>query len=111
MNVQETILLQARRIRVTSELSPEARCRLHKRRRRAPAGTALRAAEALGVRPAGPRELVQVHTTLITLYPGCQRVHVTARDVVSRKDVVAAYTLETSVPDMPRQYTGLNSEC
>lgn len=38
-----------------------------------------------------PGDLVQIDTTPITLYPGCQRVHITARDVVSRKDVVAAY--------------------
>jgi putative transposase len=38
-----------------------------------------------------PGDLIQLDTTPITLFPGCQRVHITARDVVSRKDVVAAY--------------------
>ena len=43
-----------------------------------------------------PGDLVQVDTTPITLYAGCFRIHITARDVVSRKDVVAAYTQATS---------------
>ncbi|MDR7469688.1 MAG: hypothetical protein QN201_06060 [Armatimonadota bacterium] len=40
--------------------------------------------------------MVQVDTTPITLYPECQRAHFTARDAVSRKDVVAAYKRGTS---------------
>jgi hypothetical protein len=43
-----------------------------------------------GYLPRHPGDLVQIDTTPITLSPGCQRVHMTARDVVSRKDVVAA---------------------
>jgi len=52
-------------------------------------------------RPAGygvqaPGDLGQLDTTPITLFPGCQRTHITARDVVSRKDVLAAYRRATS---------------
>lgn len=43
-----------------------------------------------------PGDLVQIDTTAITLYAGCRRIHVTARDVVSRKDVLAAYSKATS---------------
>lgn len=38
-----------------------------------------------------PGDLIQLDMTPITVFPGCQRVHMSARDVVSRKDVVAAY--------------------
>lgn len=43
-----------------------------------------------------PGDLIQLDMTPITLFPGCQRVHMTARDVVSRTDVVAAYNQHNS---------------
>jgi transposase InsO family protein len=43
-----------------------------------------------------PGDLIQLDMTPITLFPGCQRVHMTARDVVSRTDVVAAYSQHNS---------------
>lgn len=49
-----------------------------------------------GYVPRVPGDLVQIDTTPITLYAGCRRIHVTARDVVSRKDVLAAYRKATS---------------
>lgn len=49
-----------------------------------------------GYVPRVPGDLVQIDTTPITLYAGCRRMHVTARDVVSRKDVLAAYRTATS---------------
>jgi transposase InsO family protein len=49
-----------------------------------------------GYRPQRPGDLVQIDTTAITLYPGCRRIHFTARDVISRKDVLAAYRNATS---------------
>ncbi len=49
-----------------------------------------------GYVPHRPGDLVQVDTTTITLYPAVRRVHFTARDMVSRKDVLAAYKVSTS---------------
>lgn len=49
-----------------------------------------------GYVPHQPGDLVQVDTTTITLYPAVRRVHFTARDMVSRKDVLAAYKVGTS---------------
>jgi transposase InsO family protein len=66
------------------------RAALHKQRRRA---RLQRYAKRMpwGYHAHRPGDLIQIDTTPITLYPGCQRVHLKARDVVSRKDVVAAY--------------------
>lgn len=49
-----------------------------------------------GYRPTRPGDLVQIDTTPITLYPGCRRIHFSARDVISRTDVLAAYSKATS---------------
>ena len=46
--------------------------------------------------PHQPGDLVQVDTTTITLYPAVRRVHFTARDMVSRKDVLVAYKVGNS---------------
>ncbi|MDR7420326.1 MAG: integrase core domain-containing protein, partial [Armatimonadota bacterium] len=62
-----------------------------KQRRRARLARRYAQRKPWGYHPQAPGALVQLDTTPITLYPGCQRIHVTARDVVSRKDVVAAY--------------------
>lgn len=39
-------------------------------------------------RPQAPGDLVQIDTTSVPVRPGLQRVHFTARDVISRKDVL-----------------------
>jgi putative transposase len=70
---------------------PVVRVALHKKRRRARLARRYARRKPWGYLPRHPGDLVQIDTTPITLYPGCQRVHMTARDVVSRKDVVAAY--------------------
>jgi transposase InsO family protein len=44
-----------------------------------------------------PGDLVQIDTTPIVVLPGVRRVHFTARDVVSRKDVLAARSTLSSV--------------
>lgn len=43
-----------------------------------------------------PGDLVQIDTTPIEVQPGLRRIHFTAEDVVSRKDVLAAYHRTTS---------------
>jgi transposase InsO family protein len=70
---------------------PIVRAALHKRRRRAQLKRRYAQRLPWGYAAHRPGDLIQIDTTPITLYPGCQRVHFTARDVVSRKDVVAAY--------------------
>ena len=75
---------------------PVVRTALHKQRRRARLARRYARRKPWGYVPRAPGDLVEIDTTPITLYPGCQRVHVTARDVISRKDVVAAYTRGTS---------------
>jgi transposase InsO family protein len=81
------------RLRARGQLRepPVVRAALHKQRRRARLRRRYAQRKPWGYIPQAPGDLVQLDTTPITLYPGCQRVHVTARDVVSRKDVVAAY--------------------
>jgi len=66
----------------------------HRRKRRLARPHARR--KPWGYVPRRPGDLVELDMTPITLYPGCRRIHVTARDVVSRKDVLAAYTEGTS---------------
>jgi len=81
------------RLRATGQLHepPLVRAALYKRRRRARLTRRYAQRMPWGYLPRRPGDLVQLDTTPITLYPGCQRVHITARDVVSRTDVVAAY--------------------
>ncbi len=82
------------RLRAKGQLHepPVVRAALHKRRRRARLQRRYAQRMPWGFLPQHPGDLVQVDSTPITLYPGCQRVHITARDVISRTDVVAAYT-------------------
>lgn len=47
-------------------------------------------------RPQVPGDLVQIDTTPIETLPGLRRMHFTARDVVSRKDVLRAHDRRTS---------------
>lgn len=108
MNVQETVLPEGRRVRVAPTLFREAlrlrRLRavghLHEppvvraahaklRRSRQPRSYAQR--KPWGYVARVPGDLVQIDTTPITVRPGVRRVHFTARDVVSRKDILAAY--------------------
>ena len=49
-----------------------------------------------GYRPERPGDLVEIDTTPITVGPKLRRIHFTARDVVSRKDVLAVATRPTS---------------
>lgn len=49
-----------------------------------------------GWRPTRPGDLVEIDATPIEVLPGLRRVHFTARDVVSRKDVLAAFASQTS---------------
>lgn len=44
----------------------------------------------------GPGDLVEIDATPIEVLPGLRRIHFTARDVVSRKDVLVAYSRQTS---------------
>lgn len=46
--------------------------------------------------PQQPGDLVAIDSTPIEVRPGLRRIHFTARDVVSRKDVLAAYHRTTS---------------
>ena len=46
--------------------------------------------------PHAPGDLVQIDATPIEVLPGLRRIHFSARDVVSRKDVLAAYDRSTS---------------
>jgi transposase InsO family protein len=46
--------------------------------------------------PTPPGDLVEIDATPIEVLPGLRRIHFTARDVVSRKDVLAAYDRQTS---------------
>jgi len=75
---------------------PLVRAALYKQRRRAHLARRYAQRRPDGYVVRAPGDLVQLDTTPITLYPGCQRTHVTARDVLSRKDVLAAYTRATS---------------
>jgi len=70
---------------------PLVRAALHKQRRRARLKRRYATRMPWGYLAHRPGDLIQIDTRPIPLYPGCQRVHITARDVVSRKDVVAAY--------------------
>ncbi len=81
------------RLRAKGQLvePPLVRAALHKQRRRAHLKRRYATRMPWDYRPQQPGDLIQLDTTPITLYPGCQRVHITARDVISRKDVVAAY--------------------
>jgi len=49
-----------------------------------------------GYTPAQPGDLVEIDATPVEVLPGVRRIHFTARDVVSRKDVLAAYPRQTS---------------
>lgn len=49
-----------------------------------------------GLVPQQPGDLVAIDSTPIEVRPGLRRIHFTARDVVSRKDVLAAYHYATS---------------
>ncbi len=86
------------RLRVKGQLvePPLVRAALHKRRRRAHLKRRYATRMPWDYRPQQPGDLIQLDMTPITLYPGCQRVHITARDVISRKDVVAAYKVGRS---------------
>lgn len=46
--------------------------------------------------PRAPGDLVQLDTMVVEVLPGLRRVHFTARDVISRMDVLAAYARGTS---------------
>lgn len=46
--------------------------------------------------PRAPGDLVQIDTMWVEVLPGLRRVHFTARDVISRKDVLAAHSRMTS---------------
>jgi transposase InsO family protein len=87
------------RLRAKGQLRepPVVRSALHKRRRRARLQRRYAQRMPWGFRPRRPGDLVQIDTTPMTLYPGCPRVHISARDVISRTDVVAAYKQGTSV--------------
>ena len=86
------------RLRAKGQLveSPVVRAALHKQRRRAHLKRRYAQRKPWGYAAHQPGDLIQIDTTPIILYSGCQRVHITARDVVSRKDVVAAYKQGTS---------------
>ncbi len=43
-----------------------------------------------GYRPQAPGDLVEIDTMVVEVLPGQRRIHFTARDVVSRKDVLVA---------------------
>ncbi len=81
------------RLRAKGQLvePPLVRAALHKRHRRVQLKRRYARRMPWDYRPQQPGDLIQLDTTPITLFPGCQRVHITARDVISRKDVVAAY--------------------
>ena len=81
------------RLRAKGQLHepPVVRAALHKKRRKAQLARRYARRKRWGYLPRDPGDLVQIDTTPITLYPGCQRVHMTARDVVSPKEVVAAH--------------------
>ena len=81
------------RLRAKGQLvePPVVRAALYKQRRRARLKRRYAQRMPWGYLADHPGDLIQIDTTPITLYPGCQRVHITARDVVSRTDVVAAY--------------------
>ncbi|HKX16383.1 MAG TPA: integrase core domain-containing protein [bacterium] len=49
-----------------------------------------------GFTPEQPGDLVQIDATPVEVLPGVRRIHFTARDVVSRKDVLAAHRQLTS---------------
>jgi putative transposase len=49
-----------------------------------------------GYVPAAPGDLVAIDATAVEALPGRRRIHFTARDVVSRKDVLAAFLRQTS---------------
>lgn len=49
-----------------------------------------------GYAPEVPGDLVEIDATPIEVLPGLRRIHFTARDVVSRKDVLVAYSRQTS---------------
>lgn len=59
--------------------------------------------------PQRPGDLVQLDTTPIEVLPGVRRIHFTARDVISRKDILAVHERPTSrtaervlTEDLPR---------
>jgi len=49
-----------------------------------------------GYRPRAPGDLVEIDTMVVEVLPGHRRIHFSARDVVSRKDVVCAARRLTS---------------
>lgn len=81
------------RVRAKGQLvePPVVRAALYKRRRRSRLQRRYATRMPWGFAARQPGDLVQIDTTPILLYPGRQRIHITARDVVSRKDIVAAY--------------------
>ncbi len=81
------------RLRAKGQLQEPSlvRAALYKQRRRARLARRYARRMPWDYRATQPGDLVQIDTTPITLYPGCQRVHITARDVISRTDVIAAY--------------------
>lgn len=65
-----------------------------RRKRRAPRPYARR--KPWSYIPQRPGDLVELDTTPIEVLPGLSRIHFTARDVVSRKDVLAVHDRRTS---------------
>jgi transposase InsO family protein len=49
-----------------------------------------------GYRPQAPGDLVEIDTMVVEVLPGQRRIHFTARDVISRKDVLVAARQLTS---------------
>lgn len=66
----------------------------HRRKRRAPRPYARR--KPWSYIPQRPGDLVELDSTPIEVIPGLSRIHFTARDVVSRKDVLAVHDRRTS---------------
>lgn len=66
----------------------------HRRRRRVPRPYARR--KPWAYLPRAPGDLVEIDTMWVEVLPGLRRVHFTARDVVSRKDVLVAAGRMTS---------------
>lgn len=56
----------------------------------------LRTPQALGYVPQWPGDLVELDATLIEVLPGLRRAHFTARDVISRKDILAVHDRQSS---------------
>jgi transposase InsO family protein len=91
-----TIGRTLRRLRALGQLDEPAVVRATQRRGRRRRARPYAQRFPWGYVPRRPGDLVEIDTTSVTVSPKVRRIHFTARDVVSRKDVLAVANRPTS---------------